>query len=290
MQKLLKRLYLDLPPAPILPKIEERSKDDELTPVTRVERWQRELRSRKENKLLNIQSRSIGFKILCSDLPGFEDSLADGKTFEFLPKEHLQTTGRNEELHASSTGDHLISEIINESQNKGKLIADCSDNELLKNLTGLYRKSKTDLEEGGSNTLFISLGLLKWKEDPRSDLDYRAPLILYPVRLTRRSAKSKYRLAKIPDEEPVFNLTLIQMLEEDHDINLSEFQTNLPEDESGIDVPKIWQIIRQKITGAPGFEVIEDIYISNFTFAKYLMWKDLTARLMILRNHYLLII
>ena len=35
---------------------------------------------------------------------------------------------------------------------------------------------------------------------------------------------------------------------------------NLPKDDSGIDITEIWQIIRQKIIGAPGFEVVEDLY------------------------------
>ena len=45
-------------------------------------------------------------------------------------------------------------------------------------LIDLYRKARSDLEEGGSNTLFLAVGFLRWKkaeDDPKS---YFAPLIL----------------------------------------------------------------------------------------------------------------
>ena len=52
----------------------------------------------------------------------------------------------------------------------------------------LFRKAKNDLEEGGANTLFIALGMLKWKENPRDEKSFKAPLILIPVTLIRKSA------------------------------------------------------------------------------------------------------
>src|SRR3546814_9867366 len=57
-------------------------------------------------------------------------------------------------------------------------------------------KAKADFEEGGSNTLFLALGMLRWAAPGDAKRSYRAPLILLPVKLERRSAASKPFLTK----------------------------------------------------------------------------------------------
>ena len=105
-----------------------------------------------------------------------------------------------------------------------------------------------------------------------------------PVRLERKSARAKPKLLQIPDEDTVFNPTLIEFLSKEFEIDLSMFEKELPKDESGVDVQGIWQTVRSKIQGTPGFEVAEELFLSNFSFAKYLMWKDLRDRLEQLRS------
>ena len=76
------------------------------------------------------------------------------------------------------------------------------------------------------------------------------------------------------DDEPRFNTTLLEMLRKDFQINLGDLDGALPTDQSGIDVNGIWDRVRREIRDAPGFEVIEDVVLGHFSFAKYLMWKD----------------
>ena len=52
---------------------------------------------------------------------------------------------------------------------------------------------------------------------------------------------------QLQEEEPTFNLTLIEFLQSEHDINLSEFKNELPEDESGVDVDYVWQQVRDAV-------------------------------------------
>ena len=127
--------------------------------------------------------------------------------------------------------------------------------------------------------------MLKWKETADSSKSYRAPLVLLPVELIRQSARSKIKIKQIKDEEPVFNSTLIELLQQDFEINLNQFRDELPQDDSGIDVQRIWTIVRQKIDDSPGFEVTEELVLSNFSFAKYLMWKDLQDRVSDLKEN-----
>ena len=271
---------VELPPAPVLPPVVDNDViDEEMEPADRVDLWRRKLLDlTKRNKLLNIRQRSMGFRILSPDLGFLEDELAAGKKYNVISRESLVTEGRSEDQFTQQTGRNLQAEFVQDQLHRGSLIADCNEKELEKNLINLFRRAKSDLEEGGSNTLFLAIGMLRWKEDARSDQSYRAPLILLPVKLDRTSARAKPKLRQLPDEGPVFNLTLIELLQQDFEIDLSIFQSSLPEDDSGIDIAGIWKTVRSKIKDTPGFEVVEDLVLSNFSFAKYLMWKDLSDR------------
>ncbi len=51
------------------------------------------------------------------------------------------------------------------------------------------------------------------------------------------------------------------------------------------DVPTIWRIARLAIKDMKGFELTEEVTLSNFSFAKYLMWKDLVDRTELLKRN-----
>ena len=56
-------------------------------------------------------------------------------------------------------------------------------------------------------------------------------------------------------------------------------ESGLPIDDSGgVDVPKVFARMRRAVRSIPGFEVVEDVAVASFSFAKYLMWKDLVER------------
>ena len=160
-----------------------------------------------------------------------------------------------------------------------------SKKKLEQNAISLYRKAKNDLEEGGSNTLYLALGMLRWKENPDDDRSYRAPLILIPAEFTRTSVRAPIKVRQLPDESPIFNMTLIEFLDKGHNINLNQFRDSLPEDQSGIDVHRIWSTVRSVIAEQPGFEVVEELVVGSFSFAKYLMWKDLKDRMDVLKEN-----
>ncbi len=275
------RKEVELPPPPVLPPVTPQNiTDEELSPSDRVDQWRRKLLDlTKKNKLLNIRQRSMGFRIICPDLDLLEDELAAEKKFNILSKDLLSTDGRSTEHFTLQTGNNLEDEFVRDQLRRGALIADCNERDLERNLINLFRRAKSDMEEGGSNTLFLAIGLLRWKEDSLSDQSYKAPLILLPVKLERSSARAKPKMRQLPDEGPVFNMTLIEFLLQDFEIDLSVFQNELPKDDSGVDVKGIWNIVRTKIKDTPGFEVVEELVLSNFSFAKYLMWKDLSDRI-----------
>ncbi len=75
------------------------------------------------------------------------------------------------------------------------------------------------------------------------------------------------------------------MLKKDFDCDLTRFESELPMDDSGVNVPIVMDRMRQAVRDIPGFEVIEEAAIAPFSFAKYLMWKDLVDRVGQLENN-----
>ncbi len=249
------------------------------TPEGRLQRWQRKLLDlTTRNRLLNVQPGPNAIRLLCPEPAPLEDSLAGGASFRIVPLPELEgSAGRDPNLHTQRTGEVLPVEVAREALERGEVLSPLPSDKLEAQLTDLYRKARLDLAEGGANTLFLAIGFLSWKKDATDPKSYRAPLILVPVKLERRSVRSGVKLSAHEDE-PRFNLTLLQMLRQDFELDVPELSGALPADESGVDVPKILNLVRRAVRDTPGFEVVEEVMLGAFSFAKYLMWKDLTDR------------
>jgi very-short-patch-repair endonuclease len=272
---------LSLPPIPPLPPVRACEQVIPETPDTRIDTWQRKLLDlTKRNSLLALKDRAVAIKLYCPDIGIMEDNLAGGALFKFLSVEDspLSDSERSKETFRLQSGSDIHKEYALEQLNNNVLLANMPSNKLEQNAITLLRKAKNDLEEGGSNTLYLALGMLRWKENPEDDRSYRSPLILIPAELTRSSARAPVNLRQLPDEAPIFNMTLIEFLYTEHSIDLNQFRESLPEDESGADVQLVWSIVRAAVAEQPGFEVVEDLVLASFSFAKYLMWKDLKDR------------
>lgn len=253
------------------------------TPASRIERWQRKLLDLSlRNRLLNFQPYKQPSKqtvpVLCPDVSRLEDLLADGARMRLVPlPDGNALAQRDAELHQRRTQKDLNREFARQALDRNEIVCPVELRDLNVRLTALYRKVRSDLAEGGSNTLYLAVGFLRWKQKPNDEKTYRAPLLLVPVKLTRRSASSPYYLTNHEDDVR-FNATLLQLLKKDFDCDLTEFEADLPVDDSGVDVPLVLDRMRQAVRDIPGFEVVEDAAIAPFSFAKYLMWKDLVDR------------
>jgi len=267
--------------APALPPFSEGAEQEEAdrTPEQRLDRWKRSLLDLSlRNRLLNLSSRSVAIPIFCSSPADLEDLLAKGRKISLITPPARTASGQlDPELRLLRTGENTDELFAEQALERGEIVANLESAKLDKAAIELYRKAKADFEEGGANTLFIALGMLAWRPSGRETSIYRAPLIMLPVKLERASARSRPQLRRHEDE-PIFNLTLIQMLRQDFEIDLGELAQGLPEDEHGVDVARIWATVRHKVRNAAGFEVLEEVVLSTFSFAKYMMWRDLQDR------------
>src|SRR6185312_6789201 len=71
-----------------------------------------------------------------------------------------------------------------------------------KSLRRLDEQARSTIDEQGVNVLFLALGMLHFSESADSDEVFRAPLIMVPVTLERRSARTGYAV-RMTDDEPM---------------------------------------------------------------------------------------
>ena len=255
------------------------------TAESRLERWQRKLLDLTlRNPLLNHRATKTSLRIICPDPGLLEDKLAEGSRIQIKHVPQPSSEGQDQELHRQREGEQITEEYARDELDRRRVLVDLPQDQLSQRAVEIYRKAETALEEGGANTLFLAVGFLLWKRDQNDDRKYRAPLILLPVTLERKSVRSGVRMLAHEDE-PRFNTTLLEMLRRDFRIEITGLDGELPEDDSGLDVAGIWNKIRREVKEAPGFEVVEDVVLGHFSFAKYLMWKDLVDRTDALRGN-----
>ncbi|TIT13741.1 MAG: DUF4011 domain-containing protein, partial [Mesorhizobium sp.] len=215
---------------------------------------------------------------LCTDVGYLEDRLMAGASIRLISLPEQNPLGeRDAVLYREVHGRDLQRGFAAEALLRDELPSTLDGRQLESRLIDLYRQVRNDFAEGGANTLFLAVGFLRWKKKAEDERSYRAPLLLVPVKIERRSATSHFTL-RFHEDEPRFNATLLQFLERDFELKLPQFSGELPEDESGVDVPRLLGLMRQAVRDVPGMEVVDETALSTFSFAKFLMWKDLVER------------
>ena len=252
----------------------------------RVARWTQKLLDLSlRNRLLNVRDTKQVIPIACSDITLLEDKIAADEMLSLHPLDRLLSEKDQHDL-AMLRNSEVKSEIkalLDRELEQRRLWTPLTPQETLRRLTGLYRQSRTDLEEGGVNTLFLAVGFLEWKVSEREEKSYLAPILLIPVRLQRRSMEEGIRISRI-DEDTVINETLLELLRSQFQLTIPGVAP-LPTDESGVDVKLVMQIFRQSIRDMKGWEVREEARIGHFSFSKFIMWNDMTTRIEALKQN-----
>lgn len=275
--------------APDLPDDDAVAEPDPATlnPKDRLARWQRKLLDLSlRNNLLNFRGGKKAIKVEAPDPGALEDLLSDSQALRLLARPDLMDGAdpRNQAIHEGREREDLRREHARDALRRREVFVDLPQDELDARLVELFRAARSTLQEGGANTLFLAIGFLSWTREDKAGQRYRAPLILVPVNLSRKSVRSGFTLT-LHDDEPRFNPTLIEMLRQDFKLNLGVADGELPKDDAGLDVAGIWKTVSHAIKDIKGWEVTEDVVLAMFSFAKYLMWKDLTERTEQLREN-----
>ncbi|OLZ11151.1 DUF4011 domain-containing protein [Sulfobacillus thermosulfidooxidans] len=244
----------------------------------RVRRWKGKLLDlTARNRLLNFKITRTVVPLIVPDVGEVEDALADGQRWklrsihEFIPDDDPRSVA----IAAGRTGINHYENLARNVMEHHELVSSLPLQDLTSRLVNIFRASRTGFEEGGANTLFLSVGLLYWTDGTRAKTQM-APILLIPVSISRSSTRSGFVLTR-HDDDTVVNPTLVQLLRDRFQLTLNGLDP-LPLDKHGVDVAKILQIFRLAITPIVHWEVREEVYLGILSYAKYLMWKDLEDR------------
>ncbi len=198
-------------------------------------------------RLLRMDGRRMHFKAMGKDRPNKEDD--DGpKLVEYVAETDISEDRMRDDVLETPLGPEALA----------------------RRILRMAKDAKTAEEEQGLNILFLAMGFLRWKEDPKSEVVREAPLILLPVEFIRNERKSTYDL-KARDEDITTNLPLKERLRQDFGIVLPEI------DEEEEWSPAVYlDAVAEAVSGQAGWSLDRDgIQLGFFSFAKLLMHHDL---------------
>ena len=179
-----------------------------------------------------------------------EDALADGNKFRAVSLSDEDPIG--DRTLSPEDVRRVEEQVAIEAFDKRQIVVPLAGQEMNKRLLTLFRRANSDMQEGGTNTLFLAVGFLRWRKTEGDTRDYRAPLLLIPVKLERRSAQSAFSIAHHEDDVRI-NFTLLEFLKRDFQIRVPELEGDLPTDESGIDVVWILEAMRRRVKDVAHF-------------------------------------
>ena len=201
----------------------------------------------KETKRSNVAITSPCYDVLYKELVQDEDELS----FSFPLKTTYDETGEEHNITVQE-GDLETNKTLNEQQ---------------KTLKVLRGRAKTSIEEQGINSLYLTFGIIRWRESDISDVVISSPLVLVPVTITIESITEPYIL-QLHEDEIVVNPSLAFKFENDFGIILPEF------DGSEDDITEYLLQI-EKIAKKNDWEVVTNVNLTLLSFLKINMYKDL---------------
>ncbi len=239
--------------------------------LTKLDIWERKLLDFSlRNSLLNLSLRRRAVQLVSFEVGEIEDHLSDGDEFCILPKPSVEFKLDTDDKLVRSKLAESLRDLAVEDMKHHNLHTYQTEGETKTVLKNIYRAARNAIEETGANSLFLSIGALRWYETEVSDSPRYAPIILLPVEMVYK--KGNYYV-RARDEEAMLNVTLIEFLRQNFDIKINGIDP-LPKDEHGIDVPLVFALLRDALKDQKRWDVEEECLLGTFSFSKFLMWND----------------
>lgn len=229
----------------------------------KIEEWKNKQFNLADNNydFINFRESPKTINILLPDgferefISNLEDSLYENERFTFID------TNKTREINSEEIKKHF---------NNKRLCFDLTKKDLQTGLLKIYNQYVVNTQETGNSSLFLALGMLEWLEKRT----IRSPIIFIPLEISRKGLTT-FEIS-MGDDEPRVNATLINKLKDEFYLEFPLIDDYLPTDEYGIDIKKILAHVEEVIKNHdPSWSVQDTAYIGHFSFAKYLMWKDL---------------
>lgn len=248
--------------------------------------WERKLLDLSlRNNLINFKRNRNSIALAAHNIALLEDYITGGKPLRIMGYSEEITEKAQTASGTNPSRDHGAPEMgygMIYSQLKpmaefefasGRLRAVLDRDTLADKARKLGRAAKVSIDENGSNTLYLALGLLKWYDRKDKRTEHLAPLVLLPVDITERVTAEGFFI-KTRDEEAMFNVTLLELLKQEFGITIPGLDP-LPMDETGPDLLKVFSILRKAVMLEHNWDVLEEAHLGLFAFSKFIMWTDL---------------
>lgn len=245
------------------------AKDD-----NRFDYWERRLLDLSpRNNLLNVHFTKGTLRIMSVPLHILESRLSAGAVFYISDRpEDWKNSMAEKDLNGQISEIDPIHDLLREELDNDRLRSFQKDTMLSRSLTTLYRAARLSLEESGANTLYLALGFLQWTEVGKMSI-YYAPIILYPVKLERKSANKGYTLCS-RGEEPILNETLFEYLKQNHNLEMP-FSFRTPDEGKGLDITYVLAAVRKAVMEQDRWDVKDEAVLGIFDFNKFVIWNDI---------------
>ncbi|MEW6742728.1 MAG: DUF3320 domain-containing protein [Planctomycetota bacterium] len=245
------------------------------TAASRLGRWKERLLDLSlRNRLLNFRPTRRTVALDIPELHELEDLLSSGSRLSLHPQSALHHGDpREAKLLEKRGAEELLHEQRLDLLRRKRVITKHDGDDLDERLLELYRQARSELEECGASTLYLTIGMLRWFETEASRQERLAPILLYPVQISRPSASERFHV-RLTDDEPRLNDTLFEKLQVSLGLDFRELE-EVPLDEAGIDVAKVLDIVSKAVARMPRFAVLNESFLGFFSFTKFLMWRDL---------------
>lgn len=235
--------------------------------------WERRLLDLSlKNNLLNFRYQRDSVHLLVPDLRSFTESIADKTSLVMLPA--ADKTDKAEAFGISSSHGN-INELVKIELNNNIVRSCCGEHAMGEIVQNLIRKGRASNEEVGANTLYLAFGFLKWKHSDDKEFKY-APAVLTPVTLKRTKTQG---VTLEFGEGYSLNTTLLEFLKQEFGIDIRglEGQKLTP--------TEMLAVLRSKTANMKGWFVYEDVYLAQFTFAGYAVWKDVKENVSLYKSN-----
>ncbi|WP_205408227.1 DUF4011 domain-containing protein [Actinomyces mediterranea] len=243
----------------------------------RVEKWKSDLLDLSvRNRLINCSERALeSHKIIELAVPetligAFEDLINSGKIITLVAAGERAADARRlgNAFHQELEPPKLAPRLSDHREVQIDLSAEVYDPIMRR----LRSSARTLIDETGANNLYLALGTLVWGTKGK---ELRSPLVFIPVELEHVSKNSPYRLRVDPTGGTTPNYSLIERLRVDLGLELPELAEPI-EDESGIDLPRLFDVVRKTLSdNRLPFRIEPTTYLGIFQFGSFRLWKDL---------------
>ena len=223
----------------------------------------------RRNQLLNFRFFKRSTVKIVDEIPSeiFKDMVVNGKKYDFLP---IIETEEDHELDISleSIEHHVYdSKDLEGKHTDTSLQTNQNLKDLLLGLRNIQSKSREFVEEKGVNVLFLALGMIKW-QDEKSSVDNWAPIVLIPVELSRKSAKSKF-FVRYTGDEIIINPAIEYKLKTDYSIILEDIEVD-----EKFQLVSYFENLKNTLKDLNDWKLYNNCALGLFAFNKYVMYKD----------------